>query len=506
MNVIRQTPWLTEVERGCNGSDTNESLIWNRSSKVPVVNAPLPSTSKEKSQKQNSLPHQENLPQPVVSEANKEQSLSGNPNSDSGFIQQRHQRKRYKKTLGTAESTKEGFSGEDKKVWLYVYRVKQHVTEDMIMKYIKGKEKFENEAVGVKEIPSDPGRLKRFAVHASLEFKDLMYDISFWPRGEKKDNINICAQQSSVINNDDSTRKLTRLLHLNTDSIKSKSLMVNVLLQEYNVNIFCLTEHWCNVDQISKIHFDGYTLANSYCRKKFIGGGTAIFVKNIKFEIMSSPVIQEEKIFEYSCINCYSNNLKLVVICVYRSPKSNIDCFLEKMTELLDFIFEHPRSVVVCGDINVDFLVETAQMLTVRQFFLSYGLDSRVTEITRPNPRGGSLLDNIFTNISEDISQATSLSSESWEQVYLTEDVNNKYKSFYNILFHHFDVAFPLTSKVTRAKSSENSWVNQEIKCYSQYVRNWYRLYTETKCDDILEDIKWKDQPISDGYLTLKNR
>ncbi|KAG5889353.1 hypothetical protein JTB14_033447 [Gonioctena quinquepunctata] len=79
------------------------------------------------------------------------------------------------------------------------------------------------------------------------------------------------------------------------------------------------------------------------------------------------------------------------------------------MTELLDFIFEHPRSVVVCGDINVDFLVETAQMLTVRQFFLSYGLDSRVTEITRPNPRGGSLLDNIFTNISEDISQATNI-------------------------------------------------------------------------------------------------
>ncbi|KAG5897729.1 hypothetical protein JTB14_009614 [Gonioctena quinquepunctata] len=182
----RQTPWLTEVERECNGSDTNESLIWNRSSKVPVVNAPLPSTSKGKSQKskkQSSLPHQENLPQPVVSEANNEQSLSGNPNSDSGFIQQRHQRKRYKKTLGTAESTKEGFSGEDKKVWLYVYRVKQHVTEDMIMKYIKGKEKFENEAVGVKEIPSDPGRLKRFAVHASLEFKDSMYDISFWPRG-----------------------------------------------------------------------------------------------------------------------------------------------------------------------------------------------------------------------------------------------------------------------------------------------------------------------------------
>ncbi|KAG5860707.1 hypothetical protein JTB14_028196 [Gonioctena quinquepunctata] len=47
----RQTPWLTEVERECNGSDTNESLIWNRSSKVPVVDAPLPSTSKEKSQK-----------------------------------------------------------------------------------------------------------------------------------------------------------------------------------------------------------------------------------------------------------------------------------------------------------------------------------------------------------------------------------------------------------------------------------------------------------------------
>ena len=61
--------------------------------------------------------------------------------NDGNFIQKRHQRRSTKKRLGNGlvseEQKHNGFSGEDRKVWLYINRVKRHVTTDMIVEFIK---------------------------------------------------------------------------------------------------------------------------------------------------------------------------------------------------------------------------------------------------------------------------------------------------------------------------------------------------------------------------------
>lgn len=91
----------------------------------------------------------------------------------------------HKKRLGQAEITpeneKHGFSGGDRNAWLYINRVKRHTTEEMVIEYIKSKPGFTNENIAVKEIPSNPNKLKCFVVVAPLRKKDELYDTTFWP-------------------------------------------------------------------------------------------------------------------------------------------------------------------------------------------------------------------------------------------------------------------------------------------------------------------------------------
>lgn len=93
-------------------------------------------------------------------------------------------RYKYKKRLGTGGTAGDqvgDFAGGDRKVWLYLHRVKRTATEKIITDFIKNKPGFEQEKVTVRELPTDEDKLKCFVVTAPLERKDDMYDRSFWP-------------------------------------------------------------------------------------------------------------------------------------------------------------------------------------------------------------------------------------------------------------------------------------------------------------------------------------
>lgn len=103
-----------------------------------------------------------------------------------GFQEVKYKKRRYvKKRIGTGNVTQEenqvGFSGADRKVWLNIYRVKKHVTENMIVEYIKKQAGFEGENVEVKELLTASKATKSFLVTASFKKKDKMYDPDFWP-------------------------------------------------------------------------------------------------------------------------------------------------------------------------------------------------------------------------------------------------------------------------------------------------------------------------------------
>lgn len=109
----------------------------------------------------------------------------GGTNED--FKAQRRQRKMFNKRIGTAavndDLSNGRFEGEERKVWLYIYRVKRHVIPENIISFIKLKPGYKDLMVEVKELPNTGNRLKCFVVTAPLSKKDEMYNPDFWPTG-----------------------------------------------------------------------------------------------------------------------------------------------------------------------------------------------------------------------------------------------------------------------------------------------------------------------------------
>lgn len=323
-------------------------------------------------------------------------------------------------------------------------------------------------------------------------------------------------------------------MHLNLRSLKNKILEVNVLLSETIPSIFCATEHWAKEEELERMALDGYNLVGKSCRMDQRGGGTAIYAtKGLEISAVTSLPSQTEKQIEYCCCKFVMNKKLFIIICIYRSPSGDIECFIEKLIVILDQLCTSSKYIIVCGDFNINFSVNSNESNNIKQLLSSYSLTSHVTGITRPNFQTfGTQVDNIFSNItgnlincsileseiSDHFSQIldikilthdkptyirkrfytdsnvanfkTALISETWDEVYRSQNVNTKYKNFYNILFYHFDVSFPLT--ISKVKNNQNGWISNELKKYSAYIRDLYTLYLQTKCNNVL--IKYKQE------------
>ena len=107
----------------------------------------------------------------------------------------------FKKRLGVGKTTdiqqENGFMGAERKAWLYINRVKPHVTIEMVEAHIKKQPSFENEIISVKELPinnnNNRNNWKSFVVTAPLSRKDELYQPEFWPPnvGIKRFNFNL---------------------------------------------------------------------------------------------------------------------------------------------------------------------------------------------------------------------------------------------------------------------------------------------------------------------------
>lgn len=109
-------------------------------------------------------------------------------------------RRFFRKNVGTAKVTdkESGFTGADKKVWIYICSVKRTATEELVLKYIKDKPGYEDIPVAVKELPSDPAYLKRFVVNAPFEKKDELYASEFWPQNVSIKRFNFRKHQDNI--------------------------------------------------------------------------------------------------------------------------------------------------------------------------------------------------------------------------------------------------------------------------------------------------------------------
>ena len=172
--------------------------------------------------------------------------------------------------------------------------------------------------------------------------------------------------------------------------------MLNCWSNEFP-HLLCLTEHHLRDYEITNAHIEGYNLASKYCRKSRRQGGVSIFIQ----EALSYTNIELAKFcndfdIEVCAVKLQSSTFKIYVLCVYRSPTGNISYFLSALESILNQLYNNSTNIIMCGDININYLDNTNNKQLLDALLASYGLQSIVTFPTRVKNYSSTAIDNFF--------------------------------------------------------------------------------------------------------------
>ena len=149
-----------------------------------------------------------------------------------------------------------------------------------------------------------------------------------------------------------------RLLHHNVQSLSNKLLDIAVMLatEHSKINILCFTEHWLSEVQMKFLNIDGFGLVSNFSRSHSASGGFCIFTRNTieAKDVNYLGEMGQEKVFEISAIELSATST--ILACIYRSPDSDFYTFLHTLELLITKVSSKGKHLVVCGDLNVNFL------------------------------------------------------------------------------------------------------------------------------------------------------
>lgn len=206
------------------------------------------------------------------------------------------------------------------------------------------------------------------------------------------------------------------ILHQNIEGIskKKEDLLLSIrdleITNNRTIDVICLTEHFIPSGEECNLHIPGYTLAESYTRKKLKSkkvnskrGGCCILLRhNLDFKRLDYIKSCSER-YTFECCGVLLPFENIIIICVYRVPElSNIDIFFDRLENLLIKLQKKQKSkIILCGDFNID-LLPTARYINIARKFIrllnSYNLYHQITEHTRITANSKSCIDNIICN------------------------------------------------------------------------------------------------------------
>ena len=158
------------------------------------------------------------------------------------------------------------------------------------------------------------------------------------------------------------------MIQLNVQSLRKKLGLIELMLQDLPVHVFCLNEHWLSDKEIDMYSPLNYILVNYYSRPDSSYGGVAIFLRRdltLNYEIIDVSDICIPRIFEIAGVSF--PDIKLIVFSLYCVPNADIDIIADKCGSLFNILNNYPKfEFVIMGDINVDIL--KAESSRVRKF------------------------------------------------------------------------------------------------------------------------------------------
>jgi len=253
-------------------------------------------------------------------------------------------------------------------------------------------------------------------------------------------------------------------------------------------HITCLTEHHMNITEIKFLNLENYNVGAQFCRIANGKGGAIMYIHNsLKFTTMELDKYSKEKDIDVCGVKLKVNSLKVYIITVYRSPAGNFNNFLQTLDKVLKSLCTIDSRIIICGDININFLIDNEQKRKLENMLLMYNPTGIVNFPTRINGTSSTAIDNIFFDTScfeeytvcpliDDLSDQdgqivrikaifqtqsdkkyivrkinkdtisdflNKLRSESWEGIFNNDDINIMFNSFLNTYLKTFYSSSP---------------------------------------------------------------
>jgi exonuclease III len=86
------------------------------------------------------------------------------------------------------------------------------------------------------------------------------------------------------------------------------------------------------------------------------------------------------------------------ILCIYRPPAGNFTTFLLHLESILTQLYTDTSNVIICGDINVNYLQDSRNKSLLNSLLASFNLHSAVNFPTRISNSSLTTIDNTFTD------------------------------------------------------------------------------------------------------------
>jgi len=172
------------------------------------------------------------------------------------------------------------------------------------------------------------------------------------------------------------------------------------------------------------------SLIRSQLLLNFIWKGTSMHICARKFKVCKNWPRKycKDKYFEVCAIKIHFNAKSACIIAIYRAPSGNFDLFISKLDTILRKLYTVSTEYIICGDINIDYLVDNDKKSQLEALLKTCNLTSVVNFPTRTQKHSGTAFDNIFIDISK--MRNYSVSNNQW--------VVGPWCSVHNITFFQF--------------------------------------------------------------------
>ena len=107
----------------------------------------------------------------------------------------------------------------------------------------------------------------------------------------------------------------------------------------------------------------------------------------------------KDKDFEVCAIKIHFNMKSACLIAIYRAPTGNFNLFISKLDTILRKLYTVTTEYIICGDINIDYLVGSDRKSRLEALLKTYNLTRVVNFPSRTHKHSAMAIDNIFIDI-----------------------------------------------------------------------------------------------------------